>query len=212
VRLERTVKFPRDCAFVIGVSGAVADKTGSAKDRYNRASQGVRSILEVWRSVSGSTAATLAEAATSSPDAPEQIRMALRECGSSEDTTWLLSRFEQFWRESERIIPEAGDALDRQDLQRFAELVAESQAGAEELLGNQVPETMGLVREARDLGAYAASAFGAGFGGSVWALVSRNRADAFALTWREAYLTNRFREAGSSEFFVTNPGPAMVRL
>jgi galactokinase len=212
VRLERTVEFPRDCTFAVGVSGVVADKTGSAKARYNRASQSVRSILEIWRSASGSNAATLAEAATSSPDAPEQIRAALKERAGAEDSRWLLDRFDQFWRESEVIIPQASDALAHNDLGAFGELVAESQAGAEMLLGNQVPETVWLVREARALGARAASAFGAGFGGSVWALVSRNRADEFVLNWREAYLTSRSHAAKSSRFFLTAPGPPMVRL
>src|SRR3974390_906838 len=40
VRFERSVKVPDDCVFVIGVSGVVADKTGSAKELYNRASLG----------------------------------------------------------------------------------------------------------------------------------------------------------------------------
>ena len=212
VRLERTVDFPRDCVFIIGVSGVVADKTGSARDRYNRASQGVRSILEIWRSVSGSNAATLAEAANSSPDAPRQICAALKERAGAGDSQWLLARFEQFWRESHVIIPQAGDALSHHDLPAFGGLVAESQAGAEKLLGNQVPETVWLVREARALGAHAASAFGAGFGGSAWALVVRSRADEFVECWREAYLTSRFPAARSSEFFVTAPGSPMVRL
>jgi len=212
VRLERTVEFPGDCVFVVGVSGVVADKTGSAKARYNRASQGVRSILEIWRPVSGSNASTLAEAATISLDAPDQIRAAVRKHAGGADSRWLLDRFEQFWKESEVIIPHAGDALNRHDLPAFGERVAESQAGAEALLGNQVPETVWLVREARALGADAASAFGAGFGGSVWALVSRSRADEFVQNWREAYLTSRFHAATASQFFVTAPGPPMVRL
>ena len=44
-----------------------------------------------------------------------------------------------------------------------------------ELLENQVPQTIGLARSARQCGAAAASAFGAGFGGSVWALVGAAR-------------------------------------
>ena len=212
VRLERTVEFPQGCVFVVGVSGVVADKTGSAKARYNRASQGVRSILEIWRSVSGSNVSTLAEAMSSSPDAPQHIREALRKSTGAQDSQWLRDRFEQFWKESEVIIPQAGDALNRHDLAAFGERVAESQAGAEALLGNQVPETVWLVREARALGADAASAFGAGFGGGGWALVSRNRAEEFVQNWREAYLTSRFTAATSSRFFITAPGPPMVRL
>jgi len=212
VRLERTVEFPGDSMFVIGVSGVVADKTGSAKALYNRASQGVRSILEIGRSALDSNAATLAAAATSSSDAPEKIRAAIREYASAEDARWLLNRFEQFWRESEVIIPKAGDALARHDLVGFGELVGDSQAGAETLLGNQVPETSWLVREARALGAEASSAFGAGFGGSVWALVAREHADEFVLNWSERYLTSRFHAARSSQFFLSAPGPPMVRL
>ena len=54
---------------------------------------------------------------------------------------------------------------------------------AERLLGNQVPETISLASTARALGAAAASAFGAGFGGSVWALVPEADAHAFASDW-----------------------------
>jgi galactokinase len=212
VRLERTVDFPPNSRLVIGVSGVVADKTGSAKARYNRASQAVQSILEIWNSASGAKAATLAEAAAGSPDRPEQIRAVLSKYGDAADSRWLLDRFEQFWQESEVIISKAGDALSGHHLEAFGELVAESQAGAERLLGNQLPETMWLVREARALGAYAASAFGAGFGGSVWAMVSRPGADEFVECWRKAYRTSGFYSATSSDFFITNPGPAMARL
>jgi len=43
--------------------------------------------------------------------------------------------------------------------------------GPSAALGNQIPQTIFLAKTARQLGAVAASAFGAGFGGSVWALV-----------------------------------------
>ncbi|MGD9525023.1 MAG: galactokinase, partial [Gemmatimonadales bacterium] len=52
---------------------------------------------------------------------------------------------------------------------------------------NQVDETRYLVAEARRQGAIAASAFGAGFGGSVWALSTRQEAAAFEARWLEAY-------------------------
>ena len=53
VRLERDVKLPDDCTFVIAVSGVVASKTGAARAKYNRASQAARTILEMWRSIAG---------------------------------------------------------------------------------------------------------------------------------------------------------------
>jgi galactokinase len=211
VRFERAVKLPDDCVFVIGVSGVVSDKTGSAKASYNRASLGVRSILEIWRKASGSHSATLAAAATSSPNAPEQIRDALRQAGSG-DAVWLLKRFDQFLLESETLIPQAGEAFASGDLKTFGNLVDQSQKATENLLGNQVPETIWLAAEARALGAYAASAFGAGFGGSVWALVSRSDAENLTHHWRQAYQHSGHTAARNSQFFITPAGPPMIQL
>ncbi len=90
-------------------------------------------------------------------------------------------------------------------------LVDRSQAGAETLLGNQVPETIALARMARANGADAASAFGAGFGGSVWAMTSAADAHEFAETWRDAYRGAFPAAAASAQFFITRPGPAMTR-
>jgi galactokinase len=211
VRFERAVKLPEDCVFVIGVSGVVADKTGSAKAAYNRASLGVRSILDIWRKASGSNAATLAAAATSSPEAPEQIRGALREAHSA-DTDWLLRRFDQFLLESETIIPQAGDALARGDLATFGRLVDQSQDATEKLLGNQVPETIWLAAEAHALGAHGASAFGAGFGGSVWALVNRSETEKFARRWAQAYQHCGYAAARHGQFFCTPAGPPLLQF
>jgi len=211
VRFERSVKLPNACVFVIGVSGVVADKTGTAKDRYNLASLGVRSILEIWRKASGSNASTLAAAATTSRDAPEQIGAALRQANTGE-TRLLLDRFDQLLLESENLIPQGGDALARGDLATFGKLVDQSQAASEKLLGNQVPETIWLAAEARALGAYAASAFGAGFGGSVWALVSAKDAGDFAKRWQLAYQHSGYAAARHSQFFVTPAGPPLIQL
>jgi len=114
--------------------------------------------------------------------------------------------------EALEIIPAAGDALGRGDLQRLGELVDRSQWGAEQLLGNQVPETMHLTRSARSLGAVAASAFGAGFGGSVWALVRRDEVERFEACWRESYEARFPEPAARATFFVTTAGPAAMRL
>ena len=213
VRFERAIKLPDELVFVIGVSGVVADKTGSARELYNRAALGVRSVLDVWLQVSGSNASTLAAAATGTPHAAEQIRAALFKAVSEPaQRQWLSNRFEQFLLESETIIPLAGDALARGDLREFGKLVDQSQDAAEKLLGNQVPETIRLAKDARSLGAYAASAFGAGFGGSVWALVERVDAVDFLRRWRQAYQRSAHAAAHHSLFFVTPPGSPLIAL
>ena len=92
------------------------------------------------------------------------------------------ARLEQFRAENARVA-EAADAFATGDVARIGELAAASQRDAECLLGNQVPETIALVASALEHGAAAASAFGAGWGGSVWALVDERRAAAFAEKW-----------------------------
>jgi galactokinase len=84
--------------------------------------------------------------------------------------------------------------------------VAASQRGAEAALENQVPETVALVRLARELGAEGASAFGAGFGGSVWAAVPAASAERFAAEWRRRYLAAFKARARKAHMLVTAPG------
>ena len=80
-------------------------------------------------------------------------------------------------------------------------------------LGNQVEETRALAAAACDTGAIAASSFGAGFGGSVWALVPATDADAFGLAWLADY-RRRCRTVSPSnlEWFIARPGPALTEV
>ena len=87
-----------------------------------------------------------------------------------------------------------------------------SQAAAELWLGNQIPETIALARLARTCGALAASAFGAGFGGSVWALVQEAEAPAFLEQWRSRYLANFPDRLPKAEFFPTSAGPPLFKV
>lgn len=214
VRAERTIQFPAECTFVIASSGVEATKTDSAREKYNRVSLAAAVVLAECRRKFGVEFATLRAAATSSADAVEQIGLAMALSANSEfSPEALVDRFCQFVLESEKIIPAAGDALERGDLRAFGALVDESQNAAEIGLGNQIPETIELARMARELGAVAASSFGAGFGGSVWAMVSRSDAEEFCEQWKEKYFA-RFSGADveRSEFLVTAPGPGLLKL
>jgi galactokinase len=90
-------------------------------------------------------------------------------------------------------------------------LAADSQLDADMMLDNQVPETRELVRHALNLGAFAASAFGAGFGGSVWALVNAQDAEPFSRDWASAYAASAPHIAGA-ECFIARPGPPLTEL
>jgi galactokinase len=206
-RLERAIPLPSALVFAVGVSGIAARKTGEARDDYNRASRRVQRILDRWRLESGRTDPTLAAALASSPDATDRLRLSLRR-----HEVDLVDRLDQFVEESTALIPAAGDHLLSGDLEAFGVSVARSQDLAERLLGNQIPETVTLVREARALGSIAASAFGAGFGGSVWALVERSAAPGFLDRWQNAYATAHPGAAAQASFFITGAGPGAFEV
>jgi galactokinase len=223
VRLERTVSFPHGHVLVVATSGVTAEKTGAARDRYNRLSAMITEILDSWRAATGDRSPTLAAAIDASPHAADKIRELLRgetagsigperESEPGISPANRLARFEQFLLESNELIPAAADALAQLDLVRLGKIVDRSQDAAEQLLGNQIPETSFLAREARHLGAVAASAFGAGFGGSVWALIPDADAAAFGRRWTDAYAKRFPVAAQRSEILLTRAGPGVIEL
>jgi galactokinase len=117
----------------------------------------------------------------------------------------LQQRLEHFLIEDGMLLPAAIDALQAGALDDLGRISDDSQKAAEQLLSNQVPETSALARLARRHGAIAASAFGAGFGGSVWALVPIVDAARFTATWRTAYASEHGRAASAATFFATRP-------
>ena len=206
-RLGR-IRLPEDLVFVIASSGIAADKTGGAREDYNRAATLVRALLELWRQATGRDDPTLADALASTPDAPEKLRdLAERSTHAMFSPEQLAKRLEHFLVEDGTLLPAALNALAEGDRQEFGRLVDRSQDATEHLLGNQVPETMALARLAREHGALAASAFGAGFGGSVWALAPIADAERFSHDWKAAYTKAYPAPATRSTFFLTRPGP-----
>jgi galactokinase len=206
---ESDVPFPRDYILAIAVSGVTAEKTGAAREKYNRASAQTARILDIARSVCRIDAPTLAAAIQSSPDARARIESQICACCAG-DAQGLLARMKQFALESEQIIPAATDALAACSWAQLGALVDESQWMAEQLLGNQVPQTSFLARSAREVGAVAASAFGAGFGGSVWAMVRADQQEDFARRWSAAYRSEFAQGANAARFLATCPGPAAI--
>ena len=212
VRPEGAIPFPQGRAFVIAYSGIAAEKSRGARTSYNEASLAVQRILTVWNEATARRDASLADAIASADGATDRMRAILRASRPPDFTPHrLCDRFDQFVAESSDLIPRVAGAFARGDLAEVGMLVDRSQAGAETLLGNQVPETIALARMARANGADAASAFGAGFGGSVWAMTAAADAREFAETWRETYRGAFPAAAASAQFFVTRPGPAMTR-
>ncbi len=205
-RLERRIPWPRDLMLAVGVSGVRATKTGNARARYNRASDATRALVSAWNAAAGRQDATLAAALASAPEAATQLMDVAREGAAGFSGSHLSTRLEQFREEIEVVVPGVGDALKAHDFGLLGSLVERSQALAEQALENQIAETIFLARSARDVGAVAASAFGAGFGGAVWAMVSSDQATSFLAEWRARYHTAFPSRSGSSEWLLTRPG------
>jgi galactokinase len=210
VQCEATLPLPDDIRIVVGVSGVTAEKTGSAQDAYNRASHEAAEAARHWRSATGRDEPHLGAIMRSSMGSLDRFRQAMRT--SAADPAPLIRRGEHFHLENQVLIPAATEALRTQDWSTFGALVDRSQRAADELLGNQVPETNWLARSAREHGALAASSFGAGFGGAVWALVSHREADTFRTAWRDAYALQFPKRADDARFFIERPGPPAFAL
>ena len=168
-----------DRVFVIGASGITASKAGEHRERYNQAVEALQALLALWRDADRRDAGDARRAARRgtgdgrSGCAPSSTR---RRPGPVSAEV-LRNRLDHFVAEAQRLVPGATRALAAGDFAAFGALVDESQHLAERWLGNQIAETSALARLARRLGAEGASAFGAGFGGSVWALVPEREAE-----------------------------------
>ena len=176
--------WPSQYELVIGVSGVIATKTGNARARYNRASDATRALVRAWNAVTARSDLTLAAALASGPDAPAQLARLAERGVQDVPASYLVARLAQFREEIDEIVPGVGDALRDRDFATLGRLVDRSQELAEKALGNQVAETSYLARSARERGAIAASAFGAGFGGAVWAMVPSDGATELVDAWR----------------------------
>jgi galactokinase len=205
-RLERRVPWPAEYAIAVGVSGVTATKTGNARARYNRVADSTRALLRAWNASAGRADDTLAGALASAPDAGTRLSRLAEQGVEQFDGGYLGPRFAQFREEVEVVVPGVGDALRDRDFAALGSLVDRSMAMAEGALRNQVAETSHLARAARERGAVAASAFGAGFGGAVWAMVPTSDADAFVEAWRAEYLATFPHRAEHALWLVTRPG------
>jgi galactokinase len=213
VRFVRSIPMPEGYTFAVGSSGVVAEKTGAAMEKYNTASGLAGALAELWRQATGRDDPHLAAIVASGPGAVERLEETVRTTRHERyGTEALLARLEHFVTENEELRPAAGDALARGDMTAFGRFVDCSQKLSETRLGNQVPETIYLAAAAREHGAVAASAFGAGFGGSVWAMVANPRLEAFLADWAAAYRARFPQRAEASQFFPTGAGPASFQL
>jgi len=201
------VRIPAGWRFVIASSGVAARKTGAARDGYNNLALGVRTLLEIWNTHEPAQP-SLRAALTSDSGAEARLRSLVGSAPRTSGDLDLPARLEHFIAEDRRVM-QAVRALQESDGQGMGQLSRASQEDAERLLRNQTPETSALTSTARDLGALASSSFGAGFGGSVWALVKKEDASSFSARWLAEFRT-RFPARETATVFEAPPGPPLT--
>lgn len=204
-----SVKVPADWRVVVATSGIASEKGGAAQAAYNALASGAAVLLELWNQ-SEPPAASLGAALASQPSAAGRLRTIVRASTIPGWTPEALDRRLQHFVNEDARVPVTVRAFREADGPALAALAAASQHDAESLLGNQIPETVMLAALARECGALAARSFGAGFGGSAWALVHAADAVAFAASWLSAYRAQR--PAAPAVAFLATPGPPLTEL
>lgn len=227
MEIRKRVSWPEEWAIVVGVSGVLAEKTGAALQDYNRGPKTLRDFLARWNAHTGRSEMSIASAVdalagtTPCEDLLESLELAELLEAVPELVNFLAlaqpgyerRRVEQFLEESLLLVPAGARAVSTGDAARVAEIVRRSHAAAEAKLLNQVPATTAMVRQAQALGAIAASGFGAGWGGSVYAVVRAAEAQDFAEQWLAEYRRHGLgnylseAEAARASTIVTRPGP-----
>jgi galactokinase len=210
VARQGDVPMPPEWSFVIASSGVHADKAGSVRDDYNRASLAARALLQCWNEASPVPARSLGAAICEEGAAKKLRELICARTPAGYTQAALVARLSHFVAEDGRV-PLAARAFASADAPALRDLSHDSQREADEWLGNQTPETRALAAAAFDAGAMAASSFGAGFGGSVWALVPSSDATAFADAWLADY-RRRCPARSGAEWFVARPGPALTEV
>jgi galactokinase len=212
-RLKAEMPWPREWRMVVAFSGVRAEKTREALEKYNMASRRVRDAVMAFNQLAGTQLPTLREVVDHEPKpggaawVKKLDRAPAR--GASVVAPALADRVRQFIMEDRKHIPGALAALQGRELRKFGKFVSESHRASKKYLWNIVPEIDYLQKAACRLGAAGASGFGAGFGGSIFAVTTADRVEDLLSRWRRSYHARYPARAGESAFFIAEPGPGI---
>ena len=205
--LIEEIPWPAGWRMAVAFCGVRAEKTKEALEKYNLASRRVRDALEVFNALAGTGLATLREAVDHEPKpgGPGWLEELDRAGAADGKAPALSDRVRQFLAEDRTHIPAAREALVRQDLKEFGRLLSASHQASRDCLWNIVPEIDFLQASAVEQGAAGASGFGAGFGGSIVAVTTEERAGRFLEEWRNSYIAQYMNRAPQADFFLVKP-------
>ena len=214
---EADIALPDELAYVILYSGVKARKTGGAMYKYNlvakRAGLVVNHYNKAYGTAHGLMRHIIEENSSLAADATlakvEKATANYMERGRDVD---LPGRFHQFYLEDQEFIPKATGAFGSRNYEELARVTNLSHEASKTYLWNIAPEIEFLRKEALRLGALAASGFGAGFGGSAYALVRVEDAPEFAGRMENSYGRRFPRYVKMAKFFRAYPSTGACEL
>jgi len=188
------VALPHDLAFVVAFSGFPSPKTKESKEAFNRLAGNAAEIPRAYNAARG----------TRYKYAGQMLDVSPAEFAQAVDNTALAERYAHFREQNTDIIPGAVKALRAGDGGAFGKIVSKSHESCKRYLRNISPEIDALARCALECGAFGASGFGAGFGGSAYAVIHRSDAKDFIQRLERAYLA-QCTPPSPPIFFVCEP-------
>ncbi len=194
----RAVRVPEEWRFVVANSRVGAEKAGRARAAYNARVAECRAALEgvLADPSAASWPRTWRRLVDNVPQA-ELLATSGRALRGE-----LARRFRHVVTEGARV-PRACEAMERNDRARFGQLMNDSHASLRDDYEVSCPELDELVVIARESGADGARLTGAGFGGCIVALASREKADALQDVLRARFY--RQAPARPGDLFVALP-------
>ncbi len=206
--LQAEIAWPSDWQLVVAFCGVRAEKTREALEKYNQVSLRARAAVQRYNAVFHTGCAGLSEVADHLARAGGEAALEVLD-QDAEGPPGLAERVRQFICEDRVFIPRAVEALRRRDLHAFGETLSESHRRSAEWLWNIVPEIDFLQDSALKAGAAGASGFGAGFGGSIVAVIRTDGAGELLAAWKEGYARRFPDRAREAVFFAAHPGPGI---
>lgn len=181
----RRIDMPKGYSIVVAYSGRRAEKTKDAQKKYNLLSKNATAATQTLNKIHGTNFQWLRDFYEELPNR-ERAQKAYGELRNKILDMSLAERAYQFFMERE-IIEQAVKSLSKNDIASFGNLINESHELSKKYLGNIVPEVDYLWQTANRLGALGATGFGAGFGGSCYAIVHNRSRDDFIEEWKGLY-------------------------
>ncbi len=195
--------WPEGYTIVVAYSGKKAEKTTNARESYNLLSLYAKESVKILNSYFNLNNKMLRDFFTDIP--PEKRAETAYQTLKTLGYPKLAERSYQFFME-EFIIDKAVNHLKKKEMDNFGDLINLSHYLSRNYLKNITDEIEFLQRSAINIGAIGASGFGAGFGGSCYALIKESQKNDFVEKWEKTYLDKFLQYRDIAKFEVYKPG------